>query len=243
MKGVILAAGRGTRLRPVTLEIPKPLVPVQKQPIASHLVQLFLSHGVGDIRIIINQEHQNDFEAWHSNQLSQDAQNRVQLLVERDRTGTFGPLYLHLRDWIDSDVVVSNGDELKDINLTTFSNFHRQKKALATIGLVKVPNPQDYGVAIINKSDQIDTFIEKPSSPPSSYINSGIYLLSPDILKYFPPHASFAMLEKDLFPTLAKQGDLYGFKWSGHWYDCGTLERWEDAINKWPHKPSLSSTH
>jgi len=234
MKGVILAAGKGTRLRPITLEIPKPLIPVQKKPVISHLAELFWLHRINDIKIIINKEHESDFKFWLDHQLNRKIAEHTSLVVEDDRTGTFGPLFLYLRDWLDEPTVVSNGDELKEIDLTEFHTFHKKNRSTTTIGLIKVPNPQDYGVAMIDNTNRIIDFIEKPKDPPSTYINSGIYIINPEVLELYPKNATFAMLERDLFPHLARQGKLYGFKWEGHWYDCGTFERWEDAINNWP---------
>ena len=108
----------------------------------------------------------------------------------------------------------------------------KKKEGLVTVGLVKVKNPQAYGVAKI-KGDKIIEFIEKPKNPPSSYINSGLYIMDPEIKKYFPKKSSFAMLEAELFPQLAKEGKLLGYKWRGKWQDVGTFERWEEAIKNW----------
>ena len=151
-------------------------------------------------------------------------------------SGTFTPVAKNVSSkWFSEPIVVSYGDELKELDLKKMINWHFKKKAIATVGLVKVKNPQAYGVAKI-KGDKIADFIEKPKNPPSSYINSGLYILNPEIRKYYPRGAKFAMFENDLFPKLAKEGKLHGYKWHGKWMDTGTFERWEIAIKNWNHK-------
>ena len=233
MKGFILAAGSGTRLYPLTLEIPKPLLPVGKIPIITYLVELYLKNGVDDIKINIQRTHLEDFYKWKATYFPRE---KIELVVEPKPSGTFTPIVKKISSkWFSEPIVVSNGDELKELNLKEMINWHKQKGALATVGLVKVKNPQVYGVARI-KDDKIIEFIEKPKKPPSSYINSGLYVMNPEIRKYFPQNAKFAMVETDLFPQLAKEGRLFGYKFEGRWQDVGTFKRWEEAIKNWSHK-------
>ncbi len=230
MKGFILASGEGTRLRPLTYEIPKPLLPVGKTPLITYLVDLYLKNGIEDIRIGIQKSHLEDFYKWKATYFPT---KNIELVIEPKPSGTFTPVAKNVSaKWFCEPIVVSNGDELKELNLRKMIEWHKKKKAVATIGLVKVSNPQAYGVAKI-KNNKILDFIEKPADPPSSYINSGLYILNPEIRKYYPKRAKFAMLEKDLFPKLAKEGQLHGYKWQGRWQDVGTFERWEEAIKNW----------
>lgn len=233
MKGFILAAGSGTRLRPLTLEIPKPLLPVGKIPIITYLVKLYLKNGVNDIKIGIQKAHLEDFYKWKTTHFPKE---KIDLVIELKPSGTFTPIAKKVSArWFSEPIVVSNGDELKELDLKKMINWHFKKGGIATVGLVKVRNPQVYGVAKI-KGDKISEFIEKPKNPPSSYINSGLYILNPEIKNYFPKRAKFAMMENDLFPQLAKEGKLFGYKWQGKWMDTGTFERWEKAIKEWPKK-------
>lgn len=233
MKGFILAAGEGTRLRPLTYEIPKPLLPVGKIPIITYLIDLYLKNGVDDIKIGVQESHLEDFYKWKATYFPRE---KIALVVEAKPSGTFTPIAKNVSSkWFSEPIVVSNGDELKDLNLKKMIDWHFKKKAIATVGLVKVQNPQAYGVARI-KGDKIAEFIEKPKNPPSSYINSGLYVLNPEIRKYYPKGAKFAMVENDLFPKLAKEGKLHGYKWRGKWMDTGTFERWESAIKTWNSK-------
>lgn len=233
MKGFILASGEGTRLRPLTYEIPKPLLPVGKIPIITYLVDLYLKNGVDDIKIGIQKSHLEDFYKWKATYFPRE---RIDLVVESKPSGTFTPIAKNVNTkWFSEPIVVSNGDELKELNLKRMINWHLQRKAIATVGLVKVADPQAYGVARM-KGDKIIEFIEKPKNPPSSYINSGLYILNPEIRRYYPPKTKFAMMENDLFPQLAKKGKLLGYKWQGKWMDVGTFDRWSEAIKLWNHK-------
>jgi NDP-sugar pyrophosphorylase family protein len=233
MKGFILAAGSGTRLYPLTLEIPKPLLPVAKTPLITYLVDLYLDNGVNDIKINIQRTHLEDFYKWKATYFPRA---NIELLIEPKPTGTFTPLIKKLNSkWFSGPIVVSNGDELKELNLKKMIDWHKKKKAVVTVGLVKVKDPHAYGVARINK-DKIAEFVEKPKNPPSPFINAGLYIMNPEVKKYYPQNAKFAMVETDLFPQLAKEGKLFGYKFQGRWQDVGTFERWEEAIKNWNHK-------
>ena len=233
MKGFILAAGEGTRLYPLTLEIPKPLLPVGKIPLITYLVNLYLKYGINDIKINVQKKHLKDFLKWKATCFPKE---KIEFIKETKPSGTFTPIVKKkTQKWFSEPIVVSNGDELKDLNLKKMVAWHKQKKALVTIGLVKVKDAKNYGVAKMEK-DRIIEFIEKPKNPPSSFINSGIYILNPEIRKYFPKNTKFSMLETDLFPKLAEQGKLFGYKWKGRWMDVGNFERWENAIKNWNKK-------
>ena len=111
------------------------------------------------------------------------------------------------------------------------AEFHRKIETPATIALAKVPDPQNYGV-VISKKGIVEKFLEKPKNPSSKYINSGLYLLSPEIFDYHPGPV-FSMIETDLFPKLAKDKKLAAFKFQGKWADCGTWEKYEKTISAW----------
>jgi len=228
MKAVILAGGKGTRLYPITYEIPKPLLPIKKKPIINYLVDLFLKAGVKEIGVLISQEFEQEFVWWKKRYYSK---KRIKFFKEKKPLGTLGGLY-YLKKWVSKDnFFLTNGDELKKIGLKKMEAFHRKTGKIATIALVKVKNPQDYGV-VICKNGIVDKFLEKPKNPPSKYINSGLYMFSPEIFKYHPG-PKFSMIEKDLFPKLAKKGELAGFKFQGKWTDCGTWSRYENSIKHW----------
>lgn len=227
-KAVILAGGKGTRLYPITKEIPKPLLPVNRKPIINYLVDLFKEQGIREIAVLINRDFRQDFEWWGKRYYPND---NIKLTEEIEPLGTFGGLYF-LKDWLAGEsFFFTNGDELKKIDLKKMAEFHQKSKTTATIALVKVSDPQNYGV-VICENGVVKDFIEKPKEPLSEYINSGLYLFSPEIFNYHPG-PKFLMTENDVFPKLAKENKLAGFKFNGAWTDCGTWQRYEDALNKW----------
>ncbi|MFQ6049992.1 MAG: NDP-sugar synthase [Candidatus Paceibacterales bacterium] len=233
MKGFILAAGEGTRLYPLTLEIPKPLLPVGRIPVITYLVDLYLKYGIDNIKINIQKKHLEDFYKWKAIYFPRE---KIEFIVESKPSGTFTPLAKKTSPkWFSQAIVVSNGDELKELNLKRMVEWHRRKKALVTIGLVKVKNPEDYGTVKM-RGDKIIEFIEKSKKPLSPYINSGIYIMNPKVRRYFSGKVKFSMLETDLFPKLAKAGKLFGYKWKGKWFDCGEWSRYELAIKNWNKK-------
>jgi len=226
-KAVILAGGKGTRMYPVTKEIPKPLLPIKRKPIINYLVDLFLEYNIKDIAILISEEFKDDFYWWKKRYYES---KNIMFVQEKQELGTFGGL-IYLKDWIGkSCFFMTNGDEIKKIDLNKMAEFHKTLNLPATISSVKVPDPENYGVVITDQG-RVKEFLEKPANPPSQYINSGLYLFSPEIFNYHPG-PKFLMTEIDLFPKLAKEGKLAGFEFEGEWSDCGTWERYGKLINK-----------
>jgi UTP-glucose-1-phosphate uridylyltransferase len=150
---------------------------------------------------------------------------------EDEPLGTAGPLKL-AKQLLKETFIVTNGDELKNINIPRMTRLHKRKDALATIALTTVTDPTHYGVARLSGT-RILEFVEKTKQDeaPSNLINAGFYILEPEIIEMIPD--GFAMLEKDVFPKLAKEGSLRGFPFAGQWFDIGTLESYELAKKKW----------
>ena len=234
LKAVILAGGKGTRLYPITKEIPKPLLPVKRKPILNYLIDLFYSFGIKEIAILINKDFREDFKWWKKRYYPSTGSGQVpkiKIVEEKKPLGTFGGLWL-LKNWLkNSQFFLTNGDEIKKVNLEKMVNFHQKKGTPATVALTKVSNPLDYGLAIF-KEGLILKFLEKPKKPFSKYVSAGLYLFSPEIFNYHPG-LKFSMVEKDILPKLAKEKKLAGFKFKGKWMDCGNLQRWATAIRKW----------
>lgn len=229
-KGFILGGGEGTRLYPLTLEIPKPLIPVGKKPVISYLVELYLKNGINDIKINVQEKHIADFYKW---KITHFPKEKIEFIIESYPSGTFTPFVKKTDpDWFNEAIVISNGDELKQVNIKEMFNWHKKQNVLATIALVKVKNPESYGTVKI-KDNKIIEFVEKSKNPPSNYVNCGLYIMEPEVRNYFPENAKFSMSEIDLFPKLAKQDKLAGYKWEGKWNDTGTFKRWEEAIKNW----------
>jgi NDP-sugar pyrophosphorylase family protein len=231
MKAVILAGGAGSRLQPITNEIPKPLLPVKKKPIINYLIELLRSHGVGDIGILVSRAHEEDFQRWQKQW--GETLSPVALFYEETPRGTFGGLQ-QLQEWLGgSPFILSNADELKDFDLTSLMRFHEAHKPVGTIALVEVPDAHEYGVPVL-EGDTIRAFLEKPQNPPSNFISSGLYVLEPEVFSHADFSKDKVMIETDVFPRLTKEGKLLGFKMQdARWFDCGNLERWEKAMKEW----------
>mgnify|MGYP001597735039 CR=1 FL=1 len=246
-KAVIQAGGKGTRLYPVTLEMPKPLLTVRRKPILNYLIEFLAKYGVNEPIVVIHKDHREDYE-WWKKRYARELPKKLKIFIEPEPLGTFGGLKF-LRDDLREPFIFTNGDELKSFDLRELikAHFENKNKPDATIALLKVSNPSDYGVAVLS-GNQIKEFIEKPANPPSNYINSGLALLEPEIFDYaeftdsknISPRAKsrgynkFLMIERDIYPKVASKNKLFGFKPKKYkWFPCDTLERWENAIKNW----------
>ena len=227
-KAVILVGGKGTRLRPLTLNTPKCMIEIQGKTVTEHLFDLLKNYGIRDVIMSIGylkekvKEYYGDGSKFGVN---------ITYVEEDEPLGTAGPLKL-AKDYLKDSFIVTNGDELKTINIPRMFRLHKRKDALATIALTTVTDPTQYGVAKVSGS-RILEFVEKPKAEeaPSNLINSGFYIMEPEAIEMIPN--GFSMLEKDVFPKLAKEGRLRGFLSEGQWFDIGTLERYETAKKKW----------
>ena len=229
-KAVILCGGKGTRLRPITQEIPKPLIPVHGKALIEHLIDLFKKFDIHDIILSVGYKKEKIKEYFGNGQ--RFGVNISYIEESEDAPlGTAGPLR-KIKDLLKETFIVTNGDELKDINLEEMYELHKANKARATIALTTVADPSSDGVADLSGS-KILRFIEKPpkDKAPSNLINSGLYIFEPSVLDLIPE--GYAMLEKDVFPIVAFEGGLYGYPFSGQWFDTGNIDRYEKALNEW----------
>jgi len=228
-KAVILAGGKGTRLRPLTLTTPKALVDVNGKNLTEWLFELLRKYNVRDV--ILSVGYLADKIRDYFTDGSKFGMN-VDYVEEKTPLGTAGPLRL-AKDKLTDSFICSNGDELKCINIARMYRLHKRKNALATIALTSVEDPSQYGVARLDGS-RILEFVEKPKkeNAPSNLINSGFYIIEPEVIEMIPKN-KFCMLEKDVFPQLAKEGKLRGFPFSGQWMDTGSMERLERARKIW----------
>ncbi|MFH1424478.1 MAG: nucleotidyltransferase family protein [archaeon] len=226
-KAVVLAGGIGTRLRPLTYEVPKSLIPIQGRALVEHLILNLKSFGINDILLSVG--HMSEKIIAHLGDGNNLGVN-IEYLVEKEPLGTAGPLRL-AKGKIDSTFVMMNGDLLSKIDVLDMLQTHLNSNSTGTIALTTVKDPSRFGVATLNGS-AITGFIEKPKDRISNLINAGLYIFEPSIVDYLP-NKKKAMLEKDVFPKLAKQGKLSGYVYSGPWYDLGTNESYEKAIKEW----------
>jgi NDP-sugar pyrophosphorylase family protein len=227
-KAVILAGGKGTRLRPITYELPKALIPVQGKTLTEHIFDLFKKYEITEIFLAVGHMKEKIKEYFGD---GSKFGVKINYFEENEPLGTAGPLKLG-KEILRESFIVSNGDELKNINIEEMYRLHKEKKALVTIALTTVEDPSAYGVARLD-GNKILEFVEKPKKEkaPSNLINSGFYIIEPEVIDMIPD--GFAMLEKDVFPKLAAKGKLFGYPFSGQWFDTGNFERYEKALKEW----------
>jgi mannose-1-phosphate guanylyltransferase/phosphomannomutase len=228
MKAVVMAGGEGSRLRPLTISRPKPMVPIVGRPVAEHILNLLKEHGITDV-IMTVQYLASNIEDYFGD----GAQFGMRIRYSREESplGTAGSVK-NAESWLrDEPFLVISGDALTDYNLSKIIEFHREKQAMATLTLAHVANPLEYGVIITDDEGHITQFLEKPSWAQvfSDTINTGIYMLDPKIFDYFERDTVFDF-SNDLFPILLKQGDpLYGYIADGYWCDVGNLSEYMRA--------------
>lgn len=227
-KAVILAGGQGTRLRPLTLTTPKALVEIHGKTLTEHILDLLKKYNVEEVFLSIGYLKDKIMDYFGD---GEKFGIRILYIEENEPLGTAGPLKA-AKDFFTESFIVSNGDELKKIEIDKMFGVHKKEHALITIALTKVENPSMYGVARL-EGNKILEFVEKPKKEdaPSNLINAGFYIIEPRVLDLIPE--GFSMLERDIFPRLAKEGKIAGFPFSGQWYDTGNFERLEKARNEW----------
>ncbi|NLT74220.1 MAG: NTP transferase domain-containing protein [Chloroflexi bacterium] len=227
MKAVVMAGGAGSRLRPLTVNRPKPMVPIVNQPVIAHILDLVKRHGITEVVITLQ------FMAEAIQDYFGDGSSlgmHIDYSIEESPLGTAGSVK-QAQHLLDDTFVVISGDALTDIDLSSVIEYHRQKKSLATLTLYRVPNPLEYGVVILNEDGRIKQFLEKPSwgEVISDNVNTGIYVLEPDVLDYFPAETKYDF-SQELFPTLLEKGDpMYGYVAEGYWCDVGNLSEFMRA--------------
>lgn len=227
MKAVIMAGGKGTRLRPLTCTKPKPMVPIANRPMMEHIVNLLKEHHFNEILatlFYLPETVMHYFDNGSSFGVKMD------YFLEETPLGTAGSVR-NAAGALDETFLVISGDALTDIDLSAAVAYHREKQALATLILTKVDNPLEYGVVITKTDGQIERFLEKPGWGEvfSDTVNTGIYILEPEIFKYYQPGQVFDF-SKDLFPLLLAKGEpLYGYIAEGYWSDIGNLDQYRQA--------------
>jgi len=227
MKAVIMAGGFGTRLRPLTCNIPKPMVPVVNRPMMEHIVSLLKRHGITDL--VATLYYQPEII---SNHFGDGSKFGVTLRYRKSEAdfGTAGSVR-NARDFLDERFLVISGDVLTDFDLSAAMAFHEQKKAKVTILLTRVANPLQYGVVLTQDDGKIIRFLEKPSWGEvfSDTINTGIYIIEPEVLDLIPAGEEYDF-SKNLFPLLLEQNlGLFGYIAEGYWRDIGNLSEYQDA--------------
>jgi mannose-1-phosphate guanylyltransferase / phosphomannomutase len=235
MRAVLMAGGSGTRLRPLTCDLPKPMVPILNRPIAEHIVHLLRRHHITEI--IATLHYLPDVMRDYFRDGTDFDVQMVYAIEEDQPLGTAGCVK-HISAMLNSTFLVISGDSVTDFDLTAALQFHQRHQSKATLVLTRVANPIDFGVVIIDEQQRICRFLEKPSTSEifSDTVNTGIYILEPEVLEYLPigEERDFS---NDLFPLLLHEEiPMYGYVAEGYWCDIGNLETYRqaqyDALNQ-----------
>lgn len=220
MKAVILVGGKATRLRPLTMNIPKAMVPVLNRPFMEYTINHLVRHDFADVIMALGHLSQPivDYFADGKNFYS-----RIVYSLEespRDTAGAVKQAETHL----DDTFLVLNGDIFTDLDISAMLRFHREHKAKVTIALTPVADPTAYGLIETESDGRVKRFLEKPSieEVTTNMINAGTYIIEPEVLRMVPPQGKFSF-ERALFPELVRSGDaIYGYPSDAYWIDIGT---------------------
>ncbi|WP_337859801.1 NDP-sugar synthase [Ferroplasma sp.] len=217
VKAVVMAGGKGTRLRPITYSIPKPVVPIAGKPCMLYLLDSYYSAGIKDIIVTTGYKFSSLITSIIENKHNDQA---ILFSVEEEPAGTAGSVKM-VSNFLDDTFVVGSGDILSDFNIAEILDFHRKNKAMITIVLTEVDDPSQFGIVEM-ENNKIVRFLEKPGKDEtfSNIASTGIYVIEPEILDYINdiPY-DFA---RDLFPNLMKNNiDIYGYMGKGVWLDTG----------------------
>lgn len=227
MKAVIMAGGKGTRLRPLTCRLPKPMVPLLGRPCMEYIIELLKRHGITDIAVTVQylphviKDHFGNGSGFGV---------RLHYFEETVPLGTAGSVK-NAEEFLDETFLVISGDGLTDFDLTQAIAFHKAKQAIGTLVLTQVDIPLEYGVVMTRQDGSIVRFLEKPgwNEVFSDTVNTGIYVLEPEILNLFARGREFDF-SRDLFPLVLHNGlPLYGYVAEGYWSDIGTLAQYRQT--------------
>jgi mannose-1-phosphate guanylyltransferase len=223
VQALVLAGGEGTRLRPLTLATPKPVMPFAGRPFMTFMLDWLARHGMDDV--ILSCGFMSD--AVESVLGDMHAGMRLRYVHEDEPLGTAGPLRLALDTGAlkDERLFVLNGDVLTDMDLTAEREQHERTGARATLCLVAVDDTESYGVVPTKDDGEVEAFLEKSPGPaPTNRINAGAYLLEREVIEQIPSGRAVS-IEREIFPSLVGNG-LYGYLAAGYWMDVGTPRRY-----------------
>lgn len=228
MKAMALAAGKGTRLFPLTGEVPKPMAPIVDTPIIEHIFSLLATHDVDEVHVNVHYLADALLKAYGED--SRVNGMSVNLSREDKLLGTAGGVK-RLADRFDETFVVVSGDALTDVDIGEMVAFHKERGALATIALRRVYDTSEFGVVVLDEDGNIQGFQEKPDPKEaiSTLANTGIYVFEPRALDYVPEDIFFDFAQ-DVFPKLLENGESFvGYQGNFYWSDIGTLQAYRQA--------------
>ncbi len=223
MKAVVLVGGEGTRLRPLTYDTPKPLLPIANRAFLDRQLEWLASHGVDEVVLSLGYLP----DAFEAHFAARPAPVPISFAVEDEPLGTAGAIRF-AAGRIDERVIVCNGDILTTLDLAALLRFHDERGAEATIHLTEVADPSAFGVVPTRDDGEVVAFVEKPApgKAPTRWINAGTYVLEPSVLQRIPPRLNVSV-ERETFPRMLDEpGRLYAVQSHDYWIDIGTPEQY-----------------
>lgn len=224
VRAILLAGGLGTRLHPLTVELPKPMVPVLGKPWLSRLIDQLAAFGVTDITLSLRHGRQVVTDYFRESPPGV----RLRFAVEPQPLGTGGAIRFAAGPDPTDTLLILNADIVQTFDLNALLEFHRQHRAQVTIGLVEVADPSAYGAVELDKNSRVTRFVEKPrpGETDSRMVNAGVYVFDPGVLSWIPPERPVSV-ERETFPALLRDGvRVYGCLCTGYWKDIGTGDRY-----------------
>lgn len=228
MKAVILVGGEGTRMRPLTTRIPKPLLPVANVAFIVRQIKWLEQFGVTDV--VLSLGYLPDaFEEYFTNNPYSGV--NISYAVEDEPLGTAGAIK-YAAGKFEGNLIVCNGDVFTDQDLSKLLSFHQERNSKATIALTYVEDPSAFGVVPIQPNGEVIAFVEKPprESAPSHWINAGIYILTPEFMDLIPDGVNVS-IERETFPKLLENDKMYALESDSYWLDIGTPPQYLQAHN------------
>jgi NDP-sugar pyrophosphorylase family protein len=231
MKAILLAGGKGTRLRPLTLHTPKPIVPVFDRPFLQYQIDLLRQvPEIDEIILSLNYQPRRIEEVFGDGSA---LGVHIRYVVEPSPLGTGGAIKFAAGAHRGEPIVVFNGDVFTAVDLAAVIRLHRERAAKATIVLTPVENPSAYGLVETDADGNVLAFVEKPKADEirTDMINAGIYVLEPETLERIPPETAFS-IERGYFPSLVQNGETFvAHNYRGYWIDIGTPEKYRQALH------------
>jgi NDP-sugar pyrophosphorylase family protein len=225
MKAILLAGGRGTRLRPLTIHTPKPIVPIFNRAFLHYQIDLLKQvPEIDEVILSLNYQPRRIEEMFGD---GADLGIKIRYVVEPVPLGTAGAIK-YAGDKLTESVVVFNGDVMTELDLAPVIRLHRERQARATIVLTPVDNPSAYGLVESDSHGNIQRFLEKPKPEEitTNHINAGIYVLEPDTFDRIPSEVAWS-IERSYFPSLIERGETFvAYVYNGYWIDIGTPEKY-----------------
>lgn len=240
MKAFLLAAGYGTRLRPITDTIPKCMVPIHGQPLLGWWFQLLLKHGITDV--LVSTHYLPDSVRSYIREYNEgDTGLAAYEIYEPELLGSGGTIRAN-RNFVSDEepFLICYADNLTDANLTAFQNFHHQHDGVLSMALFHTNLPKQCGIAELNGQNCIVDFVEKPDIPKSNLANAGMYIANQTLFDYIDAIKPQLDFGKDVLPRLI--GKMYGWPTQGYLIDVGTMDNYKRANEEWSYDYNEDTT-